>query len=202
MPGTVAPGIRMRRRAAWGSSGFGGSTASIAMPSGSFSARVNPGSLEYSVRRLSLGEMISSRACWRRSARFTAALRKLASESVAEARRTLSRPAEIAGKEMPAIRPTIATTIIISTRVTPRVGGRGPGAWGRGKAAFFPWPLTPEPWPLFLLALPTDNVGIQPFAAGLSVGAQADDIRLVAVLTRILVHVVVAPRILGDLLRH
>src|ERR1035437_3550786 len=176
MPGTEAPGMRMRRRAPWGSSGFRGSTASIAMPSGSLSSRVNPGSLEESVRRLSLGEMISSMGCWWRSARFTAALRKLASESVAEDRRTLSRPADTAGKVMPTISPMIATTIIISTRVTPR----------------------PPP----LLALPTENVGIQPFAAGLAVGAEADDIRLVAVLTRILVHVVMGPRIFGDVLGH
>src|ERR1035437_5697620 len=117
--------------------------------------------------------MISSMGCWRRSARFTAALRKLASESVAEDRRTLSRPADTAGKVMPTIRPMIATTIIISTSVTP-----------------------------FLLALPTENVGIQPFTARLAVGSEADDIRLVAVLTRILVHVVVGPRIFGDVLGH
>src|ERR1035437_7910565 len=174
MPGTEAPGMRMRRRAPWGSSGFRGSTASIAMPSGSLSSRVNPGSLEESVRRLSLGEMISSMGCWWRSARFTAAFRKLASESVAETRRTLSRPADTAGKVMPTISPMMATTIIISTRVTPRV----------------------------LLALPTENVGIQPFAARLAVGSEADDIRLVAVLARVLVDVVVRPRIFGDVLGH
>src|ERR1039458_1638844 len=151
------------------------------MPSGSLSSRVNPGSFEYSVRRLSLGEMINSMACWRRSARFTAALRKLASEWWARARRTLSRPADTAGKVMPTISPTITTTIIISTRVMPRA---------------------PAPRPLFLLALPTENVGIQPFAARLAVGSEADDIRLVSVIDRVLVHVVVRPRIFRDVLGH
>src|ERR1035437_1546920 len=138
--------------------------------------------------------MISSMGCWRRSARFTAALRKLASESVAEDRRTLSRPADTAGKVMPTIRPMIATTIIISTRVTPAAFPRPRPAKPAGAPS--------GPWPLPLLALPTENVGIQPFAASLAVGSEADDIRLVAVLTRILVHVVVGPRIFGDVLGH
>src|ERR1019366_3555625 len=99
-----------------------------------------------------------------------------------------------AGKVMPTIRPMIATTIIISTRVTP-------AAFPRPRPAK-PAGAPPGPWPLPLLALPTENVGIQPFAASLAVGSEADDIRLVAVLTRILVHVVVGPRIFGDVLGH
>src|SRR5262245_16916042 len=120
--------------------------------------------------------MITSTASCRRCARLTAALSKAATESVAETMRTLSRPAERAGKEMPTIRPTIARTTTMSTRVMPR---------------------------RFLLALPTDDIGIDSFAAGLAVGAEADDIRLVvSVLAGETVHVVHAPRILRNVQRH
>src|SRR5436305_11784648 len=97
--------------------------------------------------------MTSSIACCRRSARLTAAFRNVAIESVAETRRTLSTPAEADGNATAAIRPMIATTTIISMSVTPR-----------------------------LLALPTDDIGIQSFTAGLAVPTKADDVRLVAML--------------------
>ena len=52
-----------------------------------------------------------------------APLRKLTSESDAEASRKLSMPEVTAGKEIPAISPMIVTTISISTSVTPRGTG-------------------------------------------------------------------------------
>src|SRR5215475_3641142 len=102
--------------------------------------------------------MISAITCWRRSARFRAPFRKLAIESDAEVSRMLSSPVEMAGKETPTISPMIAMTISSSTRVTPAAPRR------------------------LLLALPTDDVRIQPLSAGLSVGAVGDQVRLVAVL--------------------
>ena len=69
----------------------------MATPSGMLSWQVKPGSLEYRASRPSWAKTTSSMGCWRRSARVTAALRKAATESVAETMRTLSRPAEAAG---------------------------------------------------------------------------------------------------------
>src|ERR1035437_5965112 len=109
----------------------------------------------------------------RRSARLTAPLRKLATNCVAVDRRTLSMPAEAAGKAMPASKSMIVTTTSISMSVTPRS-----------------------------LVLPTDNVGGQPFSARLPVQAVADDVRLVAVLAGEFVDVIVPPRIFRDVLRH
>src|SRR5437870_1564102 len=67
------------------------------------------------------GEMISSIGCCRRSARLTAALRKLATELEAEAIRTLSMPADMEGAETATISAMMVTTTIISIRVTPLV---------------------------------------------------------------------------------
>src|ERR1019366_4316808 len=122
MPGTVAPGMKRMRRG-WAGSAFSwaGRTASMATPSGMLSWRVRPGSLEYRASRPSWAKTTSSMGCWRRSARVTAALRKAATESLAETMRTLSRPAEAAGRLRPTMRAMIATTTTISTRVTPRV---------------------------------------------------------------------------------
>src|SRR5260370_37230045 len=53
-----------------------------------------------------------------------------------------------------------------------------------------------------LLIFPTDDIGIQSFAAGLAIAAETDDVGLVAVVARELVDVVVAPRIFGNVLRH
>src|SRR5260370_16091510 len=94
-------------------------------------------------------------------------------ESEVEARRTLSIPAPADGADTATMSPTMAMTTRSSIRVTPR-----------------------------LLRLPTDNVRIQSFAARLPVLSQADNVRLVTVLARILVPVVVSPRILGNVLRH
>src|SRR5436305_13453468 len=96
--------------------------------------------------------MISSTASCLRCARLTAELRNAATESVAETMRTASMPAVMAGKEIPMTRPTIATTTIISRSVTPR---------------------------RLLPILPTEDVGIDPFTAGLAVGAKADDFGLI-----------------------
>src|SRR5471030_3389213 len=85
--------------------------------------------------------------CWRRSTRLTAELRNAATESVAETSRTLSIPAEAEGKEMAVMTPMMAATTIISMSVTP------------------------------LLAFPTDDIGIQSFAARLAVAAKTDDVR-------------------------
>src|ERR1035438_4838192 len=183
MPGTEAPGIRTMRRTGSAPSGSGGSTASRVIPSGNFNSRVNPGWLEVSVRRFSAGEIANSMGSSRRSARSTAPLRKLATDCVAEAKRTLSMPAEAAGTEMPASRPMMVTTTSISMSVTPRWQAKAPA-------------------PLCLLVFPTDNVGGQPFPAGLPVLAVADNVRLIAVLARELVDIVVLPGIFRDILRH
>src|ERR1019366_6546322 len=178
MPGTVAPGMKRTRRGCAGPpASSAGSTASMVTPSGILSSRVKPGSLEYRAIRPSWGKMTTSTGCWWRSARFTAALRKVATESQADTRRTLSSPAEAAGKLRPTIRAMIATTTTISTRVTPRRG--------------------------CLLVFPTDNVGIDPFAAGLAVGAEADDLRFVGLMfAGEAVDEVAGPGILGDVLGH
>src|SRR5215831_13641568 len=82
-------------------------------------------------------------------------------------------PAETDGAEMAAIMPMTAVTTTISRSVMPR-----------------------------LLALPTDNVGIQSIAAGLAISAETDDVRLVAVLAGVPVNIIVAPGVFGNLLRH
>src|SRR3712207_5717398 len=104
--------------------------------------------------RFSFGEITTATGCWRRSARFTAEFRKLATLSVADAMRTLSSPADIEGAASAVMIPMIPTTTIISTSVMPAVR---------------------------LVRLPADNVGIDPFAAGLSVGAEAGDLGVVPV---------------------
>ena len=109
----------MNRRGPSASSGNGGNTPSMVTPAGISSLRSKPGSVERSTSVFALLAMVISIASWRRSARFSAPLRKETSESEAEARRMLSRPEETAGKETPAIKPTMATTIIISMSVTP-----------------------------------------------------------------------------------
>src|SRR5580698_5556227 len=90
------------------------------MPSGIFNLRSKPGSLVYIASELSLREIISSTACWRRSARFTAELRKEDTIPVAEDMRTLSMPEANAGNETATINPMIVTTTSISTSVMPR----------------------------------------------------------------------------------
>src|SRR5215472_4222856 len=162
----------MMCRSVWGPSVVSGSTASTKIPSGSLSSRGAPVPLVYSVRSPSCGAITTSTASCRRWARVTALLRNAATELVAETMRTLSRPAEIAGNEMPTIRPMMASTTTISSSVMP------------------------------LFVLPADDVGIDPFTAGLAVGAHADNVRLVAaMLTGEPVNVVHAPRIFGDILR-
>src|SRR5438270_1288417 len=116
--------------------------------------------------------MFSSIGCWRRSARFTAALRNVATESVADTSRTLSTPAEAEGNATAAISPMMATTTIISISVTP------------------------------LLGFPTEDIGIQSFAAGLAVAAVTDDVRLVAMFARKLVSIIVAPGVFRNIHGH
>src|SRR5581483_196024 len=145
------------------------------MPEGISSLRSNPGSVVYSQTVFSCREMAISTTSCRRSARFRAAFRKLTSESDAVESRMLSRPEEMAGKEMAARIAMIATTTTISTSVTPETRER------------LPHPA------IALLVFPTDNIGIQTIASGLAVGAVRDHIRLVAVFPGILVHVWAAP---------
>src|ERR1043165_3497308 len=77
----------------------------------------------------------------------------------------------------------IDTTTIISSSVVPRWVAR----------AFRPVPL---------LVLPTDDMGIDPFAARLAIGAEADDLRLVhAVLAGEAVDVIHIPRIFRNVFR-
>src|SRR5471030_901731 len=96
---------------------------------------------------------------------------------------------------MAVIRPMMATTTIISMSVTPRHRSLTVAAL---KAPSEPRPLGSGA----LLVLPTDDIGIQSFAAGLAIAAETDDIRLVAMLARKLVNVVVGPGVFGDILRH
>src|SRR5215831_3655047 len=148
--------------------------------------------------------MITSTASCRRCARFTAALRKAATESVAETMRTLSSPAESAGKDTPTISPMIARTTTISTSVMPRSYCRPPGLQARAQPATLRASRASvgQEADTTGLLLPTDDVGIDSFAAGLPIGAQADNIRLVVpVLSRIPVGVVHAPGIFRDVLR-
>src|ERR1051326_6887072 len=77
----------------------------------------------------------------------------------------------------------IDTTTIISSSVMP----------ARAARAFPPVPL---------LVLPTDDIGIDPFAARLAIGAEADDLRLVhAVLAGEAVDVIHVPRIFRNVFR-
>src|SRR5262245_22969859 len=106
--------------------------------------------------------MITSTASCLRWHRLTAELRNAATESVAETMRTLSSPALSEGADTPTISPMIATTTTNSSRVMPR----------RART----------------LLAPANNIGIKPFAAGLPIAAQADDVWFViAVLAGILV---------------
>src|ERR1017187_7332354 len=124
--------------------------------------------------RFSWGRTTSSIGCRRRSTRVAAAFRKPATELVAVARRTLSRPAEIDGIVTPMIRPTMHITTSISNSVTP---------------------LCPP-----LLAFPTDNVGCKSLSARLAILTQRHDIRIVPVIAREFVQVLVTPGVLANLL--
>src|SRR5450759_3821801 len=109
--------------------------------------------------------------------------------------RTLSSPAEAAGKLRPTIRAMIATTTTISTRVTPRRVHIAPDPCGVPRSRLR---LGPP-----LLVFPTDNVGIDPFAAGLAVGSEADDLRFVGLMfAGEAVDEVAGPGILGYVLGH
>src|SRR5205085_2377690 len=78
----VPPGSRINCRGACGaSSGSTGSTEAIVMPSGSSIFRSKPASVECTTMELSLTKIVSSTTSWRRSTRFIAALRKLATVS-------------------------------------------------------------------------------------------------------------------------
>src|SRR5579883_1790086 len=149
-------------------------------PLGMRRSRVKLGSLEYSFRQLSLGEISTSMACCNRSERLTAALRKAAMESEALRRRTLSRPAVKEGAATAAMSAMMQTTTSISMRVTPRCEDLPP--------------VMP------LITLPAHDVGIDAVAPRLAVGAETDDVGVVAVLAGVFVDVVVAPRILGQVL--
>src|SRR5690242_2270730 len=112
--------------------------------------------------------------CSRLSTMFMAEVRKLATDPAAEARRTPARPAVRAGKEMLAIAEIMATTISISSSVTP--------------------PLTPTG------LLPTFDIGVEFRAARLAVGAVTDDVGLVAVIAGVLIDVRMPPRIIAKIL--
>src|SRR5262249_39338762 len=149
------------------------------MPSGSFSLRSEPGSLPYIAITLSFTEMTRATGCWRRSARLSAEFRKAATEPVAEERRTLSRPAATEGNEIAIMRPMMATTTSISMRVTPRVLWEllfDAEAQRRGAKRCLSLRLSASASKGGLdLLFPTDDIGIDSIAAGLAVGAKADD---------------------------
>src|SRR5262245_54097225 len=94
--------------------------------------------------------------------------------SVAERRRTLSRPAVSAGAVRATMSPIMAITTSISRSVTPRA----------------------------LLAFPTDNIGIDSVAASLAICAVAENVRAVAMLPGVAVNIIHAPGVLGNLLVH
>src|ERR1700733_7264916 len=79
----------------------------------------------------------------------------------------------MAGKLIPIISEIRATTTSISIRVTPEVLAR--------------------------LVLPADNVGIDSISAGLAIGAIADDVGLVSMLTGKAINIGMAPRIVFNL---
>src|SRR5262249_644410 len=133
------------------------------------------GSLVYCSRTPSRGEMTSATPCCRRCAWVTAVLRNEATAPVAEDMRTLSSPAEMEGKESPTMSAMIVTTTIISRRVMPRSA---------------------------LPILPTDDIGIDSFAARLPVCPEAHDLGLIRrILAGKLVAVVHTPRIFRHIFR-
>src|SRR5579875_3429541 len=146
------------------------------IPRSSSTRRRKPASAETAASVFSLGEITSSTGCWRRSARSAAALIRARIESEAERSRSESSPAATEGNVSPASNAISVTTTIISMSVTPR------------------FPRRP------LLIAPTDDIGIIPLPAGLAVGAQREDVRLIAVLARILIKIGAAPGIQRNIL--
>src|SRR5512143_59094 len=96
-------------------------------------------------------------------------------ESEADRRRKVSRPAVTDGKLRPAIMATSATTISASSRVMPVV---------------------------VLFIRPALDVGIGPIAAGLSVGAQRNNVGILAVIAGKLVFIRTATEVHRNLLGH
>src|SRR5580704_11590551 len=158
----------MKTRGASGVSGNSGRTCVIEIPSGKSSLRKNPGSVERIHIAFSCFEMVISTTCCRRSARLSPEFTKLTTPLVAALRRRESTPDVKAGKLMPIINVMSSTTTIISTRVTP------------------------------VSVFPTDNVGTVSLAAGLTVGAVADDVGLIAVLAGVVINIRVFPGIDAD----
>ena len=79
---------------------------------------------------------------------------------------------------MLAMVPMMATTISISSSVTPR------------------WLALH-----FQLSFPADYIGVQVRAAGLAVGAVADDVGLIAMIAGEFIDIGMAPRIVSEILR-
>src|SRR5215472_18152801 len=173
------------------------------MPSGSLSLRSEPGSLPYMAIMLSFTETTRATGCWRRSARLSAAFRNAETEPVAEDRRTLSRPAATEGNEIAIMRPMMATTTSISIRVTPRVLWEdffdAEAQRRRDKMLLALRLCVSASKGNLTLLFPTDDIGIDSIAAGLAVGAKADDVGEVAVIAGEFVDVIVPPRIFRDL---
>src|SRR5580658_6191555 len=163
-------------------SGRGGQTARTAMPGGRFSFFTNAASGERMVTVLSLMEIDSSMACWRRSARLAAVFTNAATERAPAESRRFSMPAMVLGKEMPTIRAMMASTTIISIRVTPR---RTAGLETRCRTGVLPHEA------LF----PVADIGIGALAAWLAVGAITHDVGFFTVLARIPVDIRVFPGI-------
>src|ERR1700727_601321 len=95
---------------------------------------------------------------------------------------------------MPAMRAISPTTTIISMRVTPLVDPTGRSHECER--------CTQECVRHKRLVSPTDDVRIDPVSARRSVGAQADNVGLISVVTGEVIDVRVAPGIVLDLLLH
>ena len=104
--------------------------------------------------------------------------------SDAERRRKESTPEASEGKLTATSRETMVTTTSNSISVTPRsrcdIRRSLRSGLGRG-----------------LIITPTDDVGIISFPAGLAVGAERNDVGLIAVLARIFVEIRTAPGSIG-----
>src|SRR5450755_184444 len=170
--GGTPPGCSMNCRGSSVGSSKAGHTARMVIPRGRSSVFTKAASGDRMVTAFSFTDTVSSIACCRRSARLAATFMNEATDRAPAARRMFSIPAMVLGKERPTIREMMASTTIISIRVTPR---------------------RPESLPRNLF--PVDDVGIGAFAARLPVGAVADDVGLFAVLAGVAVNVRVLPRV-------
>src|ERR1022692_308728 len=185
MRGGTPPGWNRNRRGSSVGSSRAGQTACTAMPGGRINRFKKAASGDRMVTVFSLMEMDSSMACCRRSARLAATFMKAATDRAPAARRSFSMPAMVLGKERPTIREMMASTTIISIRVTPRHTTGLETRCRRGP---------PPHKSLF----PVGDIGIDSLTAGLAVGAVADEVGLFTVLSGVPVDIRVLPRVQRD----